>query len=610
MADREGFEPSVTFLPHTLSKRAHSTTLTPALGGRDARKRMGAWQSLFCEGFFGGGNGSVLLRGMGFRRVGGMNRWLAFWTWLGICGAWAQVVPLPSEERAGEGVLELRPGSFAAVPVEGGPFFLDALNRAGAGVKMAPADAGAVIQFLSLDSLPPGHAVPGEGGYVLRITPEVANVHAATPEGRVHGLMTLVQLIEAAPKTDGGPLKIACREIVDTPRFGWRGFMLDESRHFTGVAGVKRLIDAMARYKLNRLHWHLTDSAGWRIEILKYPKLAKVGGRGTETDRRAEAPAAYYTQKQIREIVAYAKERAVVVVPEIDMPGHADAAVAAYPEHDGGGYEQKGDPRKWPRFTFNPAREETLKFLDDILAEVADLFPEAGVIHFGGDEVHFGWKKWPQLPEVKALMEREKLKDLAGVEAWFNRRMAGTIDRLGFKTGGWDEIAARGLATDKTVIWWWRHDKPQVLKEALAAGYPVILTPRRPCYFDFLQDPGHKVGRVWGGINPLADVYQFPASLGLTAEQEKGVLGLQACLWTETTVTQARRDFMTWPRLVALAEAAWTPAARKDFADFEQRLRPQIAWLKQRGIASWDPFEKTVEVTDAGAAPEYPDLPE
>lgn len=540
---------------------------------------------------------------MGWRLLGWMMGMAAF--------AGAQVIPRPADERMGEGVLVIEAGSFAAVPIEGREFFIETLRRAGAGVKEAPADAGAVIQFLGMESLTAGHAVPGAGGYVLRITPEVANVHAAGPEGRVHGLMTLAQLIEAAPKVeDGGTVRLRCREIVDTPRFAWRGFMLDEARHFTGVQGVKRLIDGMARYKLNRLHWHLTDSAGWRIEIRSHPKLAKVGGRGSETDRRPDAPAAYYTQQQVREIVAYAKERAVVVVPEIDMPGHADAAVAAYPEHDGGGYVQKGDPGKWPRFTFNPAREETLAFLDGILAEVAGLFPEAGVIHFGGDEVHFGWKKWPQLPEVKALMERENFKELAEVEAWFNRRMAGTIGRLGFKTGGWDEIAARGLPPERTVIWWWRHDKPQVLKEALAAGYPVILTPRRPCYFDFLQDPGHKVGRVWGGINPLEDVYRFPAPLGLTAEQEKRVLGLQACLWTETTVTQARRDFMTWPRLVALAEAAWTPEAGKDYASFEQRLRPQLAWLKARGIATWDPFGKSPEVSDAGAAPEYPDLPE
>lgn len=522
----------------------------------------------------------------------------------------AQVIPLPADERMRDGEFVLKPGDFAAVPADSQELFLQTLDRAGAQLKPAPADAPAVIQFLAENMLPDRYPIPEGEGYVIRITPEVANVHAATPAGRFYGLQTLAMLIEAAPKDNDGRIRIACRDIVDAPRFAWRGFMLDESRHFTGPAHLKRTIDAMARFKLNRLHWHLTDSPAWRIEIKKYPKLTSVGGRGSETDRNPDAPANYYTQEQIREIVAYAKQRAVVIIPEIDMPGHADAAVTAYPEHDGGGFIQKGNPLKWPRFTFNPAKPETLAFLDDILSEVASLFPDAGVIHYGGDEVHFGWHQWTQLPEVQDLMKRENLKDLAGVEAWFNRRMAATINRLGFKTGGWDEIAARGLPKDKTVIWWWRHDKPQVLRQALDAGYPVVLTPRRPCYFDFIQHESHKVGRVWGGFNPLRDVYQFPAPLKLSAADEAKVLGIQACLWTEATVTQARRDFMTWPRLAALAEAAWTPEPRKDFASFEHRLKPQLGWLKANGIGFYDPFTHSPEVTDQGAKTEYLDMPE
>ncbi|MCB1133721.1 MAG: family 20 glycosylhydrolase, partial [Verrucomicrobiae bacterium] len=341
-----------------------------------------------------------------------------------------------------------------------------------------------------------------------------------------------------------------------------------------------------------------------------YPELTRTGGRGNESDLRPDAPAQFYTQDQVRDIVAYAKERGIVVIPEIDMPGHADAAVKAYPEHDGGGFLQKGRTDKWPRFTFNPAKKETLEFLDHILDEVASLFPDAGVIHFGGDEVHFGWHKWPELPEVQDLMKREDLKELADVETWFNRRMAGKINQLGFKTGGWDEIAARDLPADKTLVWWWRHDKPQVLRQALDAGYPVILCPRRPCYFDFVQHESHQAGRRWGGFNPLKDVYQFPKGLNLTEADEKQVLGIQACLWTETAVTQARRDFLTWPRLIALAEAAWTPEKRKDFASFETRLKPQLAWLEGHCIGFYDPFAGSPEVSDKGAKPDYPDKPE
>lgn len=517
----------------------------------------------------------------------------------------AGLVPAPVNETSSQGEFVLKPGAFAAVSYDEAELFLGVLREAGAGTVLAPADVGSAIQFLGVDSLPDQYPDPTGEGYVMRITPEVINIHAATAAGRFYGLQTLAQLIEEAPRGADGSVRIACRDIIDAPRFRWRGYMLDESRHFTGVEGVKRLIDGMARYKLNRLHWHLTDSAGWRIEIRKYPRLTAVGGRGNETDRRPDAPVQFYTQDEIRAIVAYAKARAVVVVPEIDMPGHADAAVKAYPEHGGGGYRSKTDPNKWPEFTFNPAKPATLAFLDDILAEVAGLFPDAGVIHFGGDEVHFGWQKWPQLPEVRDLMQREGFKELAEVEAWFDRRMAGTIRKLGFKAGGWDEIAARGLPADQTVVWWWRHDKPEVLKRALADGYPVVLTPRRPCYFDFVQHDSHKVGRRWGGFNPLPDVHAFPESLGLSADQEAKVLGIQACLWTETAVTRERRDFLTWPRLIALAEAAWTPAARKDYASFEQRLRPQLGWLKRRGIGFYDPFANSPEVGDQGGKQDY-----
>ncbi|WP_193211331.1 beta-N-acetylhexosaminidase [Luteolibacter marinus] len=489
--------------------------------------------------------------------------------------------------------------------------FLATLSEAaGFPLGPAPADAPAAIQFLSADSLPDNFPVPAGEGYVVRIVAECANIHAATPAGHFHGLQTLAQLLRAAERDDQGAVLLPGAFIVDAPRFAWRGFMLDESRHFTGEAGVKRLLDAMARYKLNRLHWHLTDSPAWRIEIKKYPALTAIGGRGNESDQSPDAPAQFYTQEQIRGIVAYAKARHITIVPEVDMPGHADAAVRAYPQHDGGGFVQKGNKDKWPRFTFNPAAKETLAFLDDILAEVAALFPEAGVIHFGGDEVHFGWHHWKDLPEVQDLMTKEKLKDLAAVETWFNRRMAGTVNRLGFETGGWDEIVARELPRDRTLVFWWRHDKPQVLRQALEKGYSVVLCPRRPCYLDFVQHDSHKTGRRWGGFNPLQDTFDFPAALKLTPDDERRVRGIQACLWTETTVTQERRDFMTWPRLVALAEAAWTPAERKDFHSFERRLPAELEWLRAHGIRPYDPFADTPEVTDRGAKPEYPDVPE
>jgi hexosaminidase len=521
----------------------------------------------------------------------------------------AEIIPLPVDDRALPGEFVFPAAPYLSAPADDIGIYIDLLAEAGVVATPAAVNSSASIQFLSERLLPDRYSPPVGEAYVLRITPEGINIHAASPAGHFYGLQSLVQLVEAA-HSEGEAVRLACRSIVDVPRFAWRGFMLDESRHFTGVAGVKRLLDAMARFKLNRFHWHLTDSAAWRIEIKKYPELTRVGGRGSESDRRPDAPVEFYSQDQIREIVAYAKQRAITIIPEIDMPGHADAAVLAYPEHDGGGYESKDDPQKWPRFTFNPAKQETLEFLDDILREVAGLFPDAEVIHFGGDEVHFGWHHWPRLPEVQKLMKTENLADLAAVETWFSRRMAATINGLGFKTGGWDEVVARDLPADKTLIWWWRHDKPEILAQALADGYPLILCPRLPCYLDFVQHESHVAGRRWNGFNPLSATYQFPSGLNLSSSDESKVLGIQACLWTEATVTQARRDFMTWPRLIALAEAAWTAESKKDFGSFEKRLEPQFRWLDSRGITYYNPFSNSGEITDHAALETYLDKPE
>ena len=510
------------------------------------------------------------------------------------------LIPRPDTVVLHEGRLMLRPGCAAALPA-GCPESYGRMLSEAAGFAVARAVSAeqAAIRFLPADRLPGGPAPAGEG-YALRVTPDALSVYAATPAGHFYGLQSAAQLLRSAAR-ENAVLVLPALEIRDAPRFGWRGYMLDESRHFSGKEAVKRLLDAMASYKLNRLHWHLTDSPGWRVEIKAYPKLTEVGSRGSGSDRRPDAPAQFYTQAEIKELVAYARERQITVVPEIDMPGHADAAVLAYPELDGGGFLQKGRTDKWPHFTFNPAKPEALAFLDAVLKETAALFPDAGVIHFGGDEVHFGWQKWTSLPEVQGLMKKEGFTKLEEVEAWFNRRLAASINGLGFKTGGWDEIAARDLPRDKTVVFWWRHDKPQVLRGALDAGYPVVLCPRRPCYFDFVQHESHTTGRRWGGFNPLGDVYAFPAGLGLTPADETKVLGLQACLWTETTVSQERRDFLTWPRLIALAEAAWTSQARKDFASFQARLPAHLQQLRARGIGFYDPFANSAEVTDAQA---------
>ena len=516
------------------------------------------------------------------------------------------MIPRPTRVEEASGIWQIADGATVKIgEIPNAELILERLSQAtGKDLKAAKDGEAADIVF----ALEKPSVEDGPSGYRLQISEKGAQLSAGTDEGLFYAAESLGQIVQATPRAK--IRSVPAVTITDRPRFAWRGYMLDESRHFSGEAAVKRLLDAMARYKLNRLHWHLTDSPGWRIEIKKYPKLTSIGGRGNETDRSDTAPVQFYTQEQIKRIVGYAAARQITIIPEIDMPGHADAAVLAYPEHDGGGMIQKGNPKKWPNFTFNPARPETLAFLDDILKEVAVLFPNAGMIHFGGDEVNFGWKKWTELPDVQALMKKEDLKDLPAIEGWFNRRMATKINGLGLRTGGWDEIAERGLPTDKTVVFWWRHDKPGVLRKALDDGYPVVLCPRAPMYLDFLQDLSHKNGKKWNAVNQLENIYEFPAGLKLSETDEKQVLGLQACLWTETCLTQARRDFLTWPRLVAVAESGWTAPSRKDFASFQARLKPQLGWLVANGIATWDPFGKPPEVTDQGAAVEYPDQPE
>ncbi|MDP2334909.1 MAG: family 20 glycosylhydrolase, partial [Bacteroidota bacterium] len=312
----------------------------------------------------------------------------------------------------------------------------------------------------------------GNEAYHLNITPHLIHITASSDTGLFYGLQSLLQLAVSNPVPSG--FQTPCGTIQDNPRFGWRGLMLDESRHFFGKEKVKKLLDWMAFYKLNRFHWHLTDSPGWRLEILKYPKLTSVGANGNFHD--SSAPAAFYTQAEVKELVQYAADRFIEVIPEIDMPGHAAAANRAYPEFNGGGSE------KYPDFTFNPGKEETYVFLTDILREVAELFPSK-FIHLGGDEVHFGNQQWNTNPDIKALMQKYQLKDLQAVEFYFINRMTDSVAVLNKTIIGWDEIVTSGIPAEKCKTMWWRHDKPEQLTMALERGYHTILCPRIPLYF-------------------------------------------------------------------------------------------------------------------------------
>jgi hexosaminidase len=437
------------------------------------------------------------------------------------------------------------------------------------------------------------------GAYSLKITPDRITIAASNKEGIFYGLISLLQIIKNQPKegenitlasTDvkaaGGyqTITLASAEITDAPRYQWRGLMLDESRHFFGKEKVKQLLDWMAYYKLNKFHWHLTDVQGWRIEIKKYPKLSAVGAIGNYSDTSAEAK--FYTQNDIKEIVAYAAQRFITVIPEIDMPGHATAANRAYPEYSGGSVSG------YPNFTFNPAKEETYQYLANIIKEINALFP-AKMMHLGGDEVVLGIKAWSLDTAIARMMQTKNFADVGELERYFFKRMTDTVTSLGSKILAWDEAAQTDLPAGKTIIFWWRQNLPGQLTLAMQKNYQVVLCPRLPLYFDFLQDGDHIAGRKWNGVfNRVTDVYNFP-DRQLSADQltSSQIIGVQANIWTEKIASEKRLDFMLFPRIAGLAEAAWTAPEIKNEAAFNERLKTDLKNWDKDNIYYFNPFD-------------------
>ncbi|WP_140937915.1 beta-N-acetylhexosaminidase [Sphingobacterium lumbrici] len=424
-----------------------------------------------------------------------------------------------------------------------------------------------------------------EEEYELTISNNRITIVAGHPHGYFNGVNSLLQLM-AFYETPTG-IKIPNLKIVDSPAYGWRGFMLDESRHFFGKKKVKQLLDWMAFYKLNKFHWHLTDEPAWRIEIKQYPFLALVGGIGSYTNPLS--PTQYYTQEEIREIVAYATERFIDVIPEIDMPGHATAANRAYPQFSGGGTKDH------PDFTFHPAKEGTYQYLTNILKETNVLFP-SNMLHLGGDEVSFGSEAWNADASIQKMKLRYNYRTNKEVETHFMRRMADSVYHIGAKLVVWDEMADAGLPKDKTIQYWWRHDKIAQLELALENGYATVVCPRIPFYFDFVQDEKDRHGRKWGRVfNPLESVYNYDLDPLKAKEQYPNqILGVQANLWTEGISTIDKLDYMIFPRIAALAETAWTKNDRKNFTEFQQVLKKHLQLYKTDRIYYYDPFNKTL----------------
>ena len=434
----------------------------------------------------------------------------------------------------------------------------------------------------------------GPEGYVLSVTAGSVAIRGGGAAGVFYGMQSLRQLLPPDVerfgwRAGGGSLSVVAIEIEDKPRFSWRGSLLDVSRHFSPVAEVKKYLDTLALHKLNVFQWHLVDDQGWRIEIKKYPKLASVGAWRENTVRVGDEPnlddvphGGFYTQDEIRDIVAYAGERFITVVPEIEVPGHSSAALTAYPQFgntDAPGYAPKVQS-KWAIFpeTYAP-KPETLAFLDDIFTEVLALFPSK-FIHIGGDEAMKD--QWESSPSARAFMQANQLKDGHELQSWFIRRTENFLAKQGRRLIGWDEIQEGGLAPGAAMMAW-RDVKWAI--EAARLGHDVVMAPTSHTYFDYTEGTAEEEGGAIGFQTTLEKVYSFdPIPAELEPKFHARVLGAQGQLWRERMPSLPVVERRAFPRLSALAEVVWSPPERKNFADFRARLNWLLARFDRLGV--------------------------
>ena len=502
------------------------------------------------------------------------------------------ILPKPVGETRLDGQFTIGPETVirfdSRLREEAGLFAADLGKRLGREVKVV--DERLRILTPSVIHIDLADAEGPREGYTMEIRPESARITGYGAAGTYYGTRSILQLIPI----EGAAVIPACR-VKDAPRFGWRGMMLDVGRHYQKPEDIKRFIDSLALHKMNVFHWHLTEDQGWRIEIKKYPKLTEVGAwressppYGNRDSDDGVGYGGFYTQDEIRGIVAYAAARHITVVPEIEMPGHAAAAIAAYPE-----FGNKDIPGYSPRvitrwgvhpYTFAPT-EETFAFIEDVLGEVLELFPSK-YIHIGGDEAPKD--QWKQSATAQAVMKREGLKDEHELQSWFIRRIEKFLASKDRHLVGWDEIQEGGLPKTATMMVW--RDSNWA-KHALELGNQVIMAPTSHTYFDYYQEPQAQAlakgveYEAIAGFLPIEKVYSFdPAFVAADDKQRKLILGTQAQLWAEYFKTWDKVEYHAYPRLAALAEVAWSPLERKNYADFLTRLQPMLARYQAEGI--------------------------
>ena len=498
------------------------------------------------------------------------------------------VTPVPMEVNWQRG--SFRPDASTSLWIEAPEadrsILAEYLQASPLALKLADSQSGNQVVLKQTDAL---EGITSPEGYVLSVNSDGVRIEALSGAGLFYGVQTLLQMAADAPEG------MTAVTVKDEPRFEYRGIMLDVSRHFRSKEFVKRQIDLLSYYKINRLHLHLTDAAGWRIEIKKYPRLTQFaawrpqavwkdwwnGKREycEETDPRAQG--GYYTQDDIRELVAYAQKHYVTIIPEIEMPSHSEEVLTAYPE-----LSCTHVPYKQSDFCIG--NEKTFEFLENVLTEVMELFPSE-YIHIGGDEA--GKASWPNCKLCQARMKKEGLKDVNELQSYSIHRMERFLNSHGRKLLGWDEILDGGLAPNATVMSW-RGTEGGLA--AIRSGHKAIMSPGQYCYLDGYQDAPYSQPEAIGGYLPLKKVYGYePVPDSLSADEAKLMYGAQANLWTEYIPTEEHAEYMLYPRAIALAEVAWSKPENKSWEDFHRRALKIVDELKAKG---YHPFELKNEI--------------
>lgn len=511
------------------------------------------------------------------------------------------IIPKPSK-------LETQPGNFivtantpivlAGTGLETSARFLNDYLQKFYGFQLKVSKSTSAKNAIVLGYEKMDHPIPG--AYKMHVNSKGVQIAGDGATGTFYGVQSLIQLF---PTEKAHTFSLPFVAIEDKPRFAYRGMHLDVGRHFFDAAYVKKFIDFIAMHKMNTFHWHLTEDQGWRIEIKKYPKLTQVGavrngtiighhpGKGNDNTKVG----GYYTQEQIKEIVKYANDRFITIVPEIELPGHASAAIAAYPKLScfpdeptkhaprvtwSGDSTGKQVQQSWGIYpdVFCPS-EYTFKFIEGVMDEVISLFP-GKFIHIGGDECPK--ESWKRSAFCQQLIKDKNLKDEHGLQSYFIQRVEKYLNSKGRQIIGWDEILEGGLAPNATVMSW-RGEKGGI--EAAKQKHNVVMTPTGWVYFDYAQSKKED-SLVIGGYLPVQKVYGYePIPKELAAEEEKYVLGAQANVWTEYMATPSKLEYMIFPRMTALSEVLWSPKETRDWSDFEKRLQSQIKRYRQWGVS-------------------------